>query len=323
MKRVVVTGGTGFIGANLARRLVSEGHDVHLFVRENHTPWRIEGIRRDVRLHEVRLEEKDLLSRKIEAIRPDWIFHLATHGAYSYQRDLGAMVQTNIIGTIHLVEACLKTGFEAFVNTGSSSEYGIKDHAPSEREWLEPNSNYAFTKASATLFCRHIAHRESVHLPTLRLYSIYGPYEEPTRLIPTLIVQGMKGRLPPLVSPTIARDYVFVDDAVKAYLLAAICSKGERGAIYNVGTGIQTSLREVVDLTQQVFGMKENPVWGSMSNREWDTEIWVSDNRKIREELGWEPRQTFPQGFFQTVQWFRDHPSLQTFYDDRLSKKGS
>jgi len=318
MKRVVITGGTGFVGANLARRLLSDGHEVHLLVRENYTPWRIEAIRQDVRLHAIRLEDGDLLGQKIETIRPDWIFHLATYGAYSYQRDLRAMVQANIIGTINLVEACTKPGFEVFVNTGSSSEYGVKDHPPSEQEWLEPNSHYAVTKASATLFCRYTARRLGVCLPTLRLYSVYGPYEEPTRLIPTLIVQGVKGKLPRLVNPTIARDYVFVDDAVEAYLLAATRPNQELGAVYNVGTGVQTSLREVVEVTRQVFHIEEDPAWGSMPNREWDTEIWVSDNRKIKEELGWQPRQPFHQGFSRTVQWFYDHPDMMTSYG-RLS----
>jgi nucleoside-diphosphate-sugar epimerase len=280
-------------------------------------PWRIEAIRQDVRLHEVDFGDGEFLSQRIEKIRPEWIFHLATYGAYSYQKDLKAMVQTNIIGTINLVEACIKIGFEAFVNTGSSSEYGVKDHAPSEQEWLEPNSHYAVTKASATLFCRHTAQRQGVYLPTLRLYSVYGPYEEPTRLIPTLIVQGVKGKLPPLVNPTIARDYVFVDDAVEAYLLAATHPNQECGAVYNVGTGVQTSLREVVELTRRLFRIKEDPSWGSMPEREWDTDVWVSDNRNIREALGWQPRQTFHQGFSQTVQWFSDHPAMMTFYDGR------
>jgi nucleoside-diphosphate-sugar epimerase len=119
------------------------------------------------------------LMRLVGTIRPEWIFHLAAHGAYATQTNLSQMVQTNIVGTINLVEACLRSGFEAFVNTGSSSEYGFKDDAPTETTWLEPNSHYAVTKAAATLFCRYTAQSHDVHLPTLRLYSVYGPYEEP------------------------------------------------------------------------------------------------------------------------------------------------
>jgi len=103
------------------------------------------------------------------------------------QVDVQRMLQTNIFGTANLVQACLKTGFDTFVNTGSSSEYGFKDHAPSENELPEPNSHYAVAKVSATMFCQFTARNQKVHIPTLRLYSVYGPFEEPTRLLPRVI----------------------------------------------------------------------------------------------------------------------------------------
>jgi dolichol-phosphate mannosyltransferase len=225
------------------------------------------------------------------------------------------MIQTNIVGTIHLVEACLKTGFEAFVNTGTSSEYGFKDHAPSEDESTEPNSHYAVTKAAATLFCRFTAQSRALHLPTLRLYSVYGPYEEPTRLIPRLITHGLKGELPPLVNRSVARDYVYVDDVTEAYLLAATRTGQQPGAVYNVGTGIQTSLEEAVETARRVLSIKREPRWASMPERVWDTNLWVADNRKIKDALGWQPRYTFEQGFRLTLEWLRASPALRSFYD--------
>lgn len=314
MKRVIITGATGFIGANLARRLLYDGHNIHLLVPPGYNTWRIAAIRTDVHIYEVDFTDGEALIRVVANIRPDWVFHLAAHGAYSWQTDIRQMVQTNIIGTINLVEACIKTGFEAFVNTGSSSEYGFKDNAPHETEWLEPNSYYAVTKASATLFCRYIAQSRGVHLPTLRLYSIYGPYEEPTRLIPTLILQALKGNLPPLVNPDIARDYTYVEDVNEAYILAAIRSKQEPGAVYNVGTGVQTSIRQVVEIVRRVLGVAIEPRWGSMSERQWDTNIWVSENQKIRNELGWQPRYTFEQGFRKMLEWFRSNPHFCDMY---------
>ncbi len=313
-KRVLVTGATGFVGANLARRLLHDGHEVHLFVRQDYNPWRIEAIRSHVPVHEVELGDEEALARLVGGIQPDWVFHLAAYGAYSQQTDLYRMVHTNVLGTMNLVSACLKTGFEAFVNTGSSSEYGFKDHAPSETEWLEPNSHYAVTKASATLFSRYTARSRRVHLPTLRLYSVYGPYEAPARLIPTLIVRGMNGELPPLVNPDIARDYVYVEDVIEAYLLAASRPGQEPGSVYNVGTGVQTSLREVVEVARRALQVAAEPQWGSMPNRLWDTNVWVSDNRKIQAGLGWRPRHTFEQGFRLTVSWFRENPALRSLY---------
>jgi len=305
MKRVILTGGTGFVGANLSRRLLKEGHDLHLLLRPGYKPWRIEEIKNDAHLHTVDLVDAAVLNSVVERIRPDWVFHLAAYGAYPFQSDALAIMQTNIIGTINLVEACLRAGFKAFVNTGTSSEYGFKDHAPPETESLEPNSGYALTKASATLFCRYIAQSKKVHLSTLRLYSAYGPHEESTRLIPTLIRHGLKDELPPLVSPDTAHDYVYVEDVVDAYLLAAAKPKQEPGAVYNVGTGIQISLRKVVDVARRVIGISTKPKWGSMPNRDWDTNVWVADNRKIRKTLGWQPRYSFEEGFRLTVEWFR------------------
>jgi nucleoside-diphosphate-sugar epimerase len=318
MKRAILTGASGFVGANLARRLLRDGHEVHLLLREGHVPWRVAGIEGEVRLYQVDLGSRDALVALVSAIRPDWIFHLAAYGAYSFQTDVRSMVQTNVVGTINLVEACLQTGFEAFVNTGSSSEYGFTKHAAAETERLEPNSHYAVTKAAATQFCRSTAQRRGVHMPTLRLYSVYGPYEEPTRLLPTLIVRGLRAELPPLVDSTIARDFVYIDDVCDAYLLAAAHLRCEAGAIYNVGTGVQTSLHELVEIARGVLPIAVEPAWSSMPNRQWDTNVWVADNRKIQSELNWRPRFGIEQGLRSMVSWFRDNPEFLEFYEERL-----
>lgn len=309
-RRVLLTGATGFVGANLARRLLREGHQLHLLVRSGHRQWRLRGIRQQARLHQVELGDRPALERLATQIRPEWIFHLAAYGAYSWQTDLQWMIQTNVAGTANLAEACARVGFEAFVNTGSSSEYGVKDHAPSEAARLEPNSYYACTKAAATLLCQYLAQSRDLSMPTLRLYSVYGPYEDPGRLIPTLIMKGMGGELPPLVSPDTARDYVYVEDVCEAYLLAAASAGGERGAIYNVGTGVQTSLRQMVELAREALGVRAEPEWGSMPARIWDASVWVADNRKIGEALGWQPRTSLQEGFRRTAEWFRQHLSL-------------
>ena len=309
MKRVIVTGGSGFVGANLTRRLINEGHQVHLLLRPGYQPWRLAALDRDVQRHQAPLADADGVKRVIGQIKPDWIFHLATEGAYSWQTDVHQIFQTNIVGLVNLVEACLETGFEAFVNTGSSSEYGFKPEASSETARLEPNSYYAVSKASATLFCRHTAQKYGVHLPTLRLYSVYGPYEAPGRLIPNLILQGLKGKLPPLVNPNIARDYVYVDDVCEAYLLAAAQPERALGAVYNVGSGTQTSLKEIVDLARRVMQLTVEPKWGSMPNRSWDSDVWLSDSRKIRQELAWQPAYSLVEGFQATIEWFQNAPA--------------
>jgi nucleoside-diphosphate-sugar epimerase len=319
MKRVLLTGGTGFVGANLARRLVRDGHDVHLLVSAGHSPWRVRDLLDCVTRHTADLRDEAGVRRAVAAARPDWVFHLAVHGAYSWQTDVRAIVVTNVLGTVNLVQACLATGFEVLVNTGSSSEYGWKDHAPPETEHLEPNSCYAVAKASATLFCRQTAQATKRVIPTLRLYSIYGPYEEPNRFLPALVVQGLAGRFPPLANPAVARDYVHVGDAVEAYLLAATRRHADPGAVYNLGSGVQSTLRQVVEAATPLFPYTAVPVWGSFPDRRWDTTVWVADGRKIRRELGWEPRVSLADGIQSFRDWFQVHPKLLAYYRSALS----
>lgn len=303
-KRVLLTGATGFVGAGLARRLLGDGHEVHLLVRPDHNPARIEAIAREVRLHECDLNDREHLQGVLASAAPDWVFHLAAHGAYSWQTDAGQILQTNFSGTSNLLDASLKVGFEAFVNTGSSSEYGWKDHAPGEDELAEPNSDYALGKAYATMFCRFAAAKHRLHIPTLRLYSVYGPWEDPKRLIPCLIAKGLQGEFPPLANPDIARDYVFAEDVNDAFIGAATTPTKEWGAIYNVGTGVQTTLRQIVETARRVMKIEQQPQWSTMPNRSWDTDIWVANPAKIKRELGWSPRYDLEQGLRATVEWF-------------------
>ena len=314
MKRVILTGGSGFVGANLARRLVRDGHELHLLLRSEHSDWRLREVREDTRPHEVDLRDSARVATLVKSIRPEWVFHLATYGAYPDQTDARRMVQTNVFGTMNLVNACVQSGCESFINTGSSSEYGLKDHAPSEDESLEPNSAYAVTKAAATRFCQDVARAQTANIQTLRLYSVYGPFEEPGRLIPTLISRGLDGELPPLVDPETARDFIFVEDVVDAYLLAASAETPEPGGIYNVGTGVQTSLREAVDVARRVLDLKVEPKWETLEPRAWDTDVWVADNSKFRDRFAWQPRFNFERGFRATVEWFRGNPEMLSRY---------
>ncbi len=321
MKRVLVSGAAGFVGANLARRLLSDGYDTHLLVRAGSARWRIAEIEKDAELHAAELEDAEAVARVVAQARPEWIFHVAARGGYSWQADAGEIVRANVLGTANLLEACLRTGFEAFVNAGSSSEYGPKDHAPTEDEPLEPRGAYALTKASATILCDLVARREQARISTLRLYSVYGPYEEPGRLVPALAVAALQGRLPPLVSPLIARDFVHVDDVSTAFLLAASSAEQKPGAIYNVGTGRQITLGEAVAVVRTQLGIAAEPQWGSMHERDWDTVVWVADVRKISAELGWRARLSFEQGFAQVVSWFRERRDLWTFYEQGAASR--
>lgn len=314
MKRVVLSGGTGFVGANLVRRLLDDGDEVHLLVRPGFLPWRINGIIGDVILHECVLSDAASMDAVISGVRPESCFHLAVYGAYPSQRDWRQMVRTNIEGTVNLFEACSRHGCEAFVNTGTSSEYGYKNHAPPEDEYIEPNSSYAVTKAAATHYTKLLAHSSPMRVSTLRLYSAYGSFEEPSRLIPTLVVRALAGELPPLVDPSIARDFVHVSDVCAAYLAAANQPVEEKGAVYNIGTGSQTTLFDIVNLVRRMFNIAAEPQWNSVAARTWDSSTWVAAPAKAQRALRWEPAVNLEKGLTELRDWFAANPAMLEFY---------
>jgi dolichol-phosphate mannosyltransferase len=229
--------------------------------------------------------------------------HLAAHGAYSWQKDAERIFETNAIGTLRLLEACAEGGVERIVHAGSSSEYGIKDHPPAEDELPEPNSEYAVAKLAGTMCCALFARERDVEAVTLRLYSAYGPWEHRDRLVPTLVEAALRGELPPLVNASVARDFVFVDDVCQAFLLAASASGTEPGAVYNVASGHQTTIREIVDVARSLFGVEAEPSWGSMPDRSWDTPSWVGDPSRIEREFDWRAKVGLEEGLRLTADW--------------------
>lgn len=306
-RRALVTGASGFVGANLARRLAADGHAVTATCRPGADLWRVQDATAlDVRPLDV--SDERAVDELIDDLRPQWTFHLAAHGAYSWQTDTRQIFATNLLGAVNLIDACRRTGAcEAFVHAGSSSEYGFKDHAPDEDDSLQPASDYAVAKAAATLYGRQAAGQgDAMRVVTLRLYSVYGPYEDPRRLVPALAIRGLRGELPPLVDPDVARDFVHVDDVVRAFLLAAV--DAGHGTVYNVGSARQTSIREIVRVTRETLEIEAEPQWGSTAQRSWDTTTWVSRTDRIRNDLGWEPQVALDAGFAAMVAWLRDAP---------------
>ena len=132
-------------------------------------------------------------------------------------------------------------------------------------------------------------------------------------MIPSLIVAGVDGRLPPLVSPDTARDFVYIDDVTEAYILAATAGS-DPGSIFNIGTGRQTTLGQIVDVVRSLMAIASEPVWNSMPGRRWDTDVWVCDNRLAREQLHWNPRTGLDEGLAATIDWLRSHPELIEHY---------
>lgn len=313
--RSLVTGAAGFIGAALARRLVARGDRVTALAGPGSDPWRLDGLREHAEVVEVDLRDPDAVARTMSGAHPEEVFHLAAHGAYSWQRSLPRMIETNVAGTAHVAEAALEAGARAIVNAGSSSEYGLKDHAPPEHELPEPNSAYAVTKASATLLGGWLARERGAAFTTLRLYSAYGPWEEPRRLMPALVAASLERRLPPLADPAIARDFVYVEDVCDAFLLAAERAQPGAGAVYNVGSGRQTTLRELAEVARRTFAIEEEPSWAAFPARTWDTDVWVADAGRAAAELDWQARTPLEAGLAAFARWMEEQePTLAGRY---------
>jgi dolichol-phosphate mannosyltransferase len=311
--RALVTGAGGFIGANLVRHLAALGHEPVALVRPDGDRWRLADLGDEVAIEAVDLADEDAVRHVAARSRPEVIFHLAAHGAYSWQNDLGRMLATNVRATAALLDVTDELG-AALVHAGSSSEYGYKDHPPREDEHVEPNSLYAVTKVTATHLCRLAAATRGTRAVTLRLYSIYGPWEEPGRLMPTLVERCLVGEWPPLVGPEIARDFVWVTDACEAFVQAAIAAGEQPGAVFNVASGTQTTLGALVAIAREVFEVAAEPVWGTMGPRRWDTAIWIGDPSGAERSLGWKAHTSLRDGLANIGGWLGAHSELQGRY---------
>lgn len=313
-RRALVTGAAGFIGANLTRRLVADGHDVHCLVRPGSDGWRLAAIAGEAEVSEIDLNDSRSLLEYLAESQPQWVFHLAAHGAYSWQTDVSRIVATNLGATVTLGEACAKSdACEALVNAGSSSEYGYVRHPPAETEVPQPNSHYAVGKVAATLYLRFLAQRTGFRTTTLRLYSVYGPWEEPNRLIPKLAVEGLMGRLPRLADPNTARDFVYVDDVCEAFVRAARSGGNKPGEVFNVGSGTQVTLREAVDIAIEQLPIERDPEFGTMEPRDWDTNVWVADPGLIKQQLGWQAGTSFAAGFSRFTRWLQSEAPAERY----------
>jgi dolichol-phosphate mannosyltransferase len=311
--RALVTGAGGFIGANVVRHLLQTGHEAVAVLRPGGDRWRLADIADDVRYAELDLRDPEAVTREVIEQRPDVVLNLAAHGAYAWQQDLETMLAVNVRAMAALLAGARAVGARV-VQAGSSSEYGFRGRATSEADRIEPNSDYAITKAAATHLCRLAAAQRGQHAITLRLYSVYGPWEEPGRLMPALVERALDGAYPPLVAPETARDFVWIEDVCDAFVRAATLEPADRGAVLNVATGAQTTLSSLVDIVRSLFEIGPAPAWGSMRNRSWDTSVWVGDPSAAAEAIGWTAATPLAQGLRALASWMQADPAVRARY---------
>ena len=305
----VVTGANGFVGANLTRALVKDGYIVHVALRQKPNYWRLQDIQDKIIIHEVDITNKQQVNSLFKKVHPSHIFHLAAYGAYSHQTDLSRMIDVNIKGLENLLQATNDIPYVSFVITGSSSEYGYKKKPMKEKDILEPTSNYAATKAAATLISQVTAKQYNKPITIVRLFSVYGPYEEPTRFIPVAIKLALQNKQIPLTPGTSKRDFIYIKDVIDAFLLIAK-NPTNPGELINLGTGKQYTNDTVIDTIGNLMNKKLNIAKGAFENRIWDTDYWVADNTKAKTILKWEPKYSLENGLKESIVWFTEHAAL-------------
>ena len=300
---IFIIGASGFIGANLFHSLRALRNDVYACSRNPQKSWRLTEVESEYLLN-VDITDSDKLKEIINEYRPATVFNLSAYGAYSRQSDVEKIHQTNYIGTLNLLTSLSEVGCSAFVQAGTSSEYGLNCSSPHEYDELIPNSDYAVSKVSASYLIKYFGKVLNFPAANLRLYSIYGPWEERDRLIPTLITHCSKGKYPNFVDKRISRDFVYIDDCTNALVKTAltVCLT-DPGMSINIASGVQTSLEDVAKVAKEIFNIQEEPTFGSMQNRKWDLSEWYGDPTLAEQKLGWKVKTSFLQGLDLNRKW--------------------
>jgi len=300
----LVTGATGFIGANLARSLVGRGEQVHVLLRPKSSKWRIEDVSEHLQEHYCDLNDAQGLQKLIQLVKPRVIFHCAAYGVSNAQTDVDEIYNTNVLGTIKLLQAASTIEFDVFVNTGSVSEYGNKLTPASEDSTPEPLTAYAAAKLAATLYCQMMARSEGYPVITLRLFTPYGFFESENRLIPTVVRACIERRELALTAGIQRRDFVYINDVVNAYLKAAEMTS-LAGQVFNIASGTSHTVKEIVEQIVSLTGEPTVPLWGKLPTRQFEIMRCDADITRARLLLEWVPQISLSDGLTETVAWYR------------------
>jgi nucleoside-diphosphate-sugar epimerase len=298
-RRVLITGASGFIGAALTRDLAAAGNDVHVLVRTPTAAWRLVGVPGLV-VHAADLRDAAGVRAAVRESRPEVVFHAAAHGTMPGQKERAAILGSNLIGTANLLDALDDHPYDRLVNLGSSSEYGHLDRPMAEDDPTRPRTAYGVAKAAATLLCQAEAYKGRP-VCTVRIFSAYGPWEDPTRIASSAISACLAGVPPRVTAGAQPRDFVFVDDVV-TLLKTAATHPAAVGEILHAGTGRRQTVRDIVEAAVRVCGGPPAQ-YGSVSARADEPTTWVANIERTRRLTGWTPAVTLDEGVGRLRDW--------------------
>jgi nucleoside-diphosphate-sugar epimerase len=244
----------------------------------------------------------------VERANPEVVYHLASTSFNPPTTSAATHFGVIVMGTLHLLEALVGRPDVRVIATGSVFEYGSGSHLREDQPPM-PNTVLGAAKAGATLALQAYAKVHGVHTVILRVFTPYGPWERPGRLIPLTILSALKGEEIRMSSGRQQRDYFYIDDLVEALCLAAVKSVPP-GTVMNVCSGRGVPVREIVELTLKLMGDPVKAQVGVLQHR--PDEVWESsgDNTAARKLLGWEPRVSLEEGLRKTIAWFTEHREL-------------
>lgn len=308
-KTFLITGGYGFIGSHLVRRLLHLQAKIVLFIRASSDSWRLKNILKNIETYEVDIRDKAQVQDAIKKINPDYIFHLAAYGVNSAHIDYMHAIETNIIGTCNIIQAAKFVNCKKIINMGSSSEYGNKMEPIHENMLLTPVDIYGSTKAASTILAHQIASENNINLITLRPFGIFGEAEEPHKLFSYIILQVLQNKDVNLTLCNQLRDYCYIENIIDACILA-IENTNVQNEIFNIGSGNIYPLKHYVELLFKHLNTYSRPNYGAIPSR--TNERWIPEAniQKIKNSLSWEPRINIEEGIIKTINWYKNNTNI-------------
>jgi nucleoside-diphosphate-sugar epimerase len=302
--RVLVTGGAGFVGSTLTRKLLAQKHKVT--VLDDLSTGLSENLPRS---HNLKLIEGDvrdfgLVSKVVGSHQ--YVMHLAAHAfiPFSYQMPI-EVAEVNALGAINVLKACKDKEVKRLVYISSSEVYGPAQYAPmDEKHPFQPYSTYSVAKAAADLWAQAFFWEHKLPVVILRPFNTFGPRESLPYFIPEMIRQCLKEETIHVGNLETSRDFTYVEDTANA-VVSALETENIEGDIMNIGTGQTHKMSEILELIKRETRTEDKRVVLSTERlRPRDVDTLVSSNAKARKTLGWKPSVTFEEGIRKTIQWY-------------------